>query len=120
MIEKHFTLSKLMYGSDARNSTEPEEFKRLVSDIRSVEIALASRVDKNVKVKELAEMKTIFEKSIVAAKELTEGHMIRYEDMAFKKPGNGIPARQFRELIGRVLKQNMKLDDQFTMEKFEE
>ena len=30
VLEKHFTLSQKMYGSDARHSTEPEDFKRLV------------------------------------------------------------------------------------------
>jgi N,N'-diacetyllegionaminate synthase len=41
VIEKHFTLSQKMYGSDAMNSTEPDEFKRLVDEIRQVEVALA-------------------------------------------------------------------------------
>ena len=30
VVEKHFTFSKLMYGSDAANSLEPEEFKKIL------------------------------------------------------------------------------------------
>ena len=53
VIEKHFTLSQKMYGSDASNSTEPDEFKRLVDEIRQLEIALNYNVDKDKKVKYL-------------------------------------------------------------------
>lgn len=119
IIEKHFTLSKLMYGSDARNSTEPEEFKRLVDDIRTVERALSSYVDKDKKVKDLLNMKRIFEKSIVASKDLKSGHIVSYEDLAYKKPGDGIPAREYKDIIGKKILFDMKADDKFTREALE-
>lgn len=119
IIEKHFTLSKLMYGSDAKNSTEPEEFKRLVDDIRAVERTLSANVDKDKKVKELADMKLIFEKSIVASTDLKKGHVLRYEDIAYKKPGDGIPAREFKNVIGKKLLIDLKADDQLTKQAFE-
>ena len=67
VIEKHFTLSKLMYGPDARFSAIPEEMKVLVENIRAVERALGNRIDKDVKAATLSQMKITFEKSIVAA-----------------------------------------------------
>lgn len=112
LIEKHFTLSKLMYGSDAKNSTEPQEFKQLIRDIRSVELALTNKIDKDEKVSSLAEMKTVFEKSIVSAKDLKSGHIIQIDDLAFKKPGNGISAANFKEIVGKKLKLNIKKDTQ--------
>jgi N,N'-diacetyllegionaminate synthase len=117
VVEKHFTLSKLMYGSDAKNSTEPEEFRRLVSDIRSVEVAVNARIDKDVKVGQLREMKYIFEKSIVASRDLPAGHVIAYADMAFKKPGDGMPARKFNTVIGKKLLKNISKDEQITIDK---
>ena len=68
VIEKHFTLSKKMYGSDAKYSTEPDEFKRLVDEIRQIEIANSSEVDKDKKVESLKDMKMTFEKSVVSSK----------------------------------------------------
>lgn len=38
-IERHITLDRTMYGSDQAASVEVEEFKRLVTDIRTVEAA---------------------------------------------------------------------------------
>lgn len=104
IVEKHFTLSKLMYGSDAKNSTEPKEFKDMVESIRAAELAMNCNVDKNEKVKELGNMKLVFEKSIVSSKDLNEGHVISAEDLNFKKPGDGIPAREYKNIIGRTIK----------------
>jgi len=41
-IERHITLDKTMYGSDQAASIEISELKRLVEDIRQVELALGS------------------------------------------------------------------------------
>jgi sialic acid synthase SpsE len=111
LIEKHFTLSKLMYGSDAKNSTEPEEFKHMVDNIRAAELAITSKIDKNEIVKKLGEMKFVFEKSIVSARELKEGHVISEEDLAYKKPGDGIPARAYKEIIGKTVKTTIQANE---------
>ncbi len=57
-IERHVTLSRHMYGSDAWNALEPKEFEFMVQQIRYVDRALASRgLDK---VKDLAEAREVF------------------------------------------------------------
>lgn len=119
VIEKHFTLSKKMYGSDAMNSTEPEEFKRLVDEIRQVELAFSSEVNKDQKVSSLRNMKFTFEKSIVAAKEIRSSTMIEFDDLAFRKPGDGIPARKYKQIIGKKLKGAVSRNHKFSFEDFE-
>ena len=119
VIEKHFTLSQAMYGSDAMNSTEPEDFKRLVDEIRQIEIALSSKVDKDEKVKSLENMKMTFEKSIVSSQSLNESDVIEFKDLAFKKPGDGIPAREYKKLVGKKLNKSMGKDSKFKWEDFE-
>lgn len=120
VVEKHFTLSKKMYGSDAMNSTEPDEFKRLVDEIRAVEIALNSRIDKDEKVKSLENMKITFEKSIVAAKDLVARHILTMNDIAFKKPGDGIKASKYKEVIGKRLKHAVIYNEKINWEDFDE
>lgn len=100
VIEKHFTLSKSMYGPDARFSVVPEEMKALVENIRSVEKALGNKIDKDANVATLTRMKTIFEKSIVTACDISADTILEEKHLAYKKPGDGVPARMFREILG--------------------
>jgi N,N'-diacetyllegionaminate synthase len=118
VVEKHFTLSRKMYGSDAKNSTEPEEFRHLVQSIRDAEKALNSKITKDEKVKSLGQMKLTFEKSIVSAVFLEAGTVVTREHLAFKKPGNGIPAREYKDLIGKRLVTRVMKDHKFVREDF--
>ncbi len=119
IIEKHFTLSKNMYGSDAKNSTEPDEFKRLVCEIRNIEKALNSNVDKDEKCAKLANMKTTFEKSIVSACDIRKGTIIEEKHLAYKKPGDGIPAREYLDLIGKKTIVDINVNEQLKYENME-
>lgn len=101
VIEKHFTLSRFMYGPDARFSATPEEMKNLVQNVREVENALSSAVDKDDKAELLKEMKVTFEKSIVSACDIPKGAILKEKHLAYKKPGDGIPARMFRKILGK-------------------
>ncbi|MBI3321942.1 MAG: N-acetylneuraminate synthase family protein [Candidatus Omnitrophica bacterium] len=100
-IEKHLTLSRRMYGSDARHSLEPREFAELVQGIRAIETMLQHPVDKDRLARELAPMKRIFEKSVVSLKDLPAGAPIPAEAVGMKKPGTGIPASQLTRIVGR-------------------
>jgi len=119
VIEKHFTLSQKMYGSDAENSTDPEEFKRLVEEIQQVEIAKSYKVNKDEKAKDLADMKIIFEKSIVSSREIKNNEKIQFEMLAFKKPGDGIPARDYKKILGKKIRIQVGENHKFKLEDFE-
>jgi N,N'-diacetyllegionaminate synthase len=118
VIEKHLTFSRKMYGSDAQNSLEPEEFRRMVQGIRETEILISSRLNKNI-VDHISEMKIIFEKSIVARRLLARGTVMTKEDLNFKKPGTGISAARWEELVGRRLKRDKPEDEMILAEDLE-
>jgi N-acetylneuraminate synthase len=59
-------------------------------------------------------MKRIFEKSIVAARDLPEGTILAEADLAFKKPGDGIPAALWRSLLGRRTTRPLAADHKLT------
>jgi N-acetylneuraminate synthase len=101
VIENHLTFSRLMYGSDARHSLQPEEFTDLVQGIRAVGIMLGARVDKDAMANQLSEMKRIFEKSVVTLVDIPAGAVITDIMIGLKKPGTGIPGRRFHEIIGQ-------------------
>ena len=99
VVEKHFTLSRDLYGADARFATEPLEFEDLVDGIRELETMLANPVDKD-DLEPYGEMKQVFEKSVVSTRQIPAGVAISREMVAVKKPGTGIPARRLKEVIG--------------------
>ncbi|MGI8423847.1 MAG: N-acetylneuraminate synthase family protein [Chloroflexota bacterium] len=110
VIERHFTFSRLMYGSDARHSLEPAELAELVQGIRLVEEMLGNPVDK-CDVSRFGEMKRIFEKSLVAVRPLPAGTVLRREMLGIKKPGTGVPAARLDQTIGRRLTRALAEDE---------
>jgi N,N'-diacetyllegionaminate synthase len=113
VIEKHFTFSRLMYGSDAANAMEPADFRQLADGLREIWTMTDNPVDKN-DISPYREMKTIFEKSIVIARPVAAGSMLEKADLAFKKPGDGISAARYRDILGRKVKETLTVNHKLT------
>ena len=109
VVEKHLTFSRAMYGSDARHSAEPEQFAELVRGIRAISTMLAQPVDKG-DCSAFADMKHIFEKSVVAARDIAAGTVIERGMLAVKKPGSGIPARDVGRVVGARARRDLAAD----------
>ncbi len=118
VFEKHFTLSKKMYGADARFSFEPNELKDYIKGLDFISKVLNNPVDKD-DIKKYKEMKYIFEKSIVASRDIEKGETLKMEDLAFKKPCDGIRADQFKLLIGKKIKRNYVKNDKYNFKDLE-
>jgi len=112
-VEKHFTLSRELYGPDAALALEPGELEDLVAGIREIEAMLASPVDKD-DVGPYTEMKRVFEKSVVSVREISAGAEISREMLAVKKPGTGIPAALLDEVVGRTARATIPADTVIT------
>jgi N-acetylneuraminate synthase len=113
VIEKHFTLSRGAYGPDAALGLEPPELQALVAGVRQIEAMLAAPVDKD-DVGQFAEMKRVFEKSVVAVADIRAGTRLEASMLAAKKPGTGIPARRLPELVGRKARVDISADSVLT------
>jgi N,N'-diacetyllegionaminate synthase len=118
VVEKHFAFSRLMYGSDAKHSMEPGEFSGFCRGLREIWRMNASPVDKN-DTTPYADMKRIFQKSIVTSRALPAGTTLVRDMLAFKKPGDGIPAAAYREVLGRRLRSAVSADHQLSTRDFE-
>jgi sialic acid synthase SpsE len=113
VVEKHFTLSRELYGPDAALAAEPDELEELVEGVREIETMLASPVDKD-DLAPFAEVKRVFEKSVVAAADIPAGAVIERGMLAAKKPGTGIPARRLEEVVGRTARTDIPADTVLT------
>lgn len=114
-VEKHFTFSTLMYGSDAKHSMEPKEFRDMVSWLREAAAMRDHKVDKS-DIAPYRDMKRIFEKSVVTAEALRKGVKIERAHLSFKKPGDGIPAAHWRQVAGRTAIRDLPADHKITPE----
>ncbi len=111
VLEKHFTLSKSMYGPDASFSLEPGEMIQFVKEVRDAELADKAQYIKDDFDEYLTEMKTTFQKSIVASSDISSGTKIEKKHLAYKKPFTGISAANYKLVIGRILNKNLKKNE---------
>ena len=117
VIEKHITFSKLMYGSDAFNALEPNEFKNFCKYLRQAFEIKNNKVNKD-DITFLKTTKKIFEKSIVTSKDITKYSKIKLTDLCFKKPGDGIPASQYKKILGKKFLKNLKKNHKLRINDF--
>jgi len=117
VIEKHFTFSRKMYGSDAQHSLEPDEMIDLVQGVRAIETMMAAPVEKD-QVEPYNEMKQIFEKSLVAQVDIPAGAILTRELVGIKKPGTGLSAARLDEFLGRKVRDNISAGTMFAENDF--
>jgi N-acetylneuraminate synthase/N,N'-diacetyllegionaminate synthase len=116
LIEKHFTLDKALDGPDHRFSADPAELKALVSSVRTLEQSLGSP---NVGLTESEKSgRKDFRLSCVAATDLQSGHIIKEEDVIFRRPGSGLPPKALSWLLGLKLTRNTNRGHAFVSEDF--
>ena len=114
ILEFHAVFSRESFGPDASSSLEIDEIANLVKSTQNIAIAKDNPVDKSDTDK-FSELKLIFEKSLAVNKDLTKGHTLTFEDLEAKKPKTyGIDASDFRKVIGKELKMDIKKWDFLT------
>jgi N,N'-diacetyllegionaminate synthase len=101
LIEKHFTLDRSMEGPDHRASLEPDELKRMIEDIRTVESSLGDGVKRLMP----SEQNTldVARRSLVARRNLTVGEKLEAGSLVALRPGTGIPPSELEAIVGRSL-----------------
>ena len=111
VLEVHVTLSREMFGPDVPASVTTSELRQLVEGVRFIEKMKANPVDKDAMAQEMAPLRELFTKSVVARVDLSAGTMLREEHLTVKKPGTGIPADRLHEAVGRRLRRSVKADE---------
>ncbi|AMV71854.1 N-acetylneuraminate synthase [Desulfuromonas carbonis] len=109
VIEKHFTLDRSLPGPDHKASLEPAELRQMVRSIRDVEQALGTGT-KHPTPSELKNM-AVARKSLVAACTIRSGEPFTAENLAVKRPGNGLSPMHQWELLGRKAGKDFAVDE---------
>ena len=117
IIERHFTDTRYRIGPDISCSMDPSELRLLI--YRSVEIYTATR-NKKQRSKSEESVYKFARGSIVSEKNLEAGHIITESDIWARRPGDGeISVEYFYDLIGKKLKNRVKINQQLKFVDFE-
>jgi N,N'-diacetyllegionaminate synthase len=119
VIEVHITFSKKMFGPDVPVSLDFEQLKSLVEGVGFIEKALNHPVDKDKIADELKELRSIFNKSIVAGTDIPANSVLSEELLAFKKPGTGLTPNKIESVLGRKVKRDIKTNEQIKLQDLE-
>jgi len=109
VIEKHFTIDRLLPGPDHKASIEPGELAMLVRSVREVEAALGTAI-KSPAASELGN-RNVARKSIVAARNIRRGETFSLDNVCVKRPGGGLSPFKYWELLGRSAKSEYREDE---------
>jgi 2,4-diacetamido-2,4,6-trideoxy-beta-L-gulose transferase len=108
VIEKHFTLDRTLPGPDHEASTEPDEFRRMVEEIRMVEQALGA--GHKLPTASEWENRRRVRRSLVARTAIRAGEAFTTENLDAKRPADGVPASRYGEFLGRIARRDYEPD----------
>jgi N-acetylneuraminate synthase len=98
MVEKHFTLDRSKAGPDSQFSLEPDEFKAMVSAVRTAEKAIG-RVHYGVSEQESSSR--VFRRSLFVVQDISAGERFTAENVRSIRPGHGLHTRYLDDVLGR-------------------
>ena len=127
VVEKHFSLSRDLWGADHKVSMTSGEMKEMVDAIRSGKY---KDIDEGeyygTKEKELEGANNMFRpyfnKALMAGADIPEGAIITKEMVFAMRPkmyAGGLPAERFYDVVGKRAKNNLKKYDPLVMEVLE-
>lgn len=99
IVEKHFTLRRSDGGPDSAFSMEPEEFSRMVSEVRQAERALG-KVSYERSPEEVANL--TFRRSLFVVADIKAGETFSPANVRSIRPGQGLAPRFMNEVMGQV------------------
>jgi pseudaminic acid synthase len=98
IIEKHLTASRSTPGPDSAFSLEPDEFREMVSAIRTAERSLGS-IHYGATPSELGMLK--FRRSLFIVADVKAGEMFTEKNVRSIRPGHGLHPRHLPDVLGR-------------------
>ncbi len=110
IVEKHFILDRTLGGSDAAFSMEPEEFSKMVENIRNVEKILG-----NVKY-DITDNERNKRRSLYAKKDIQKGEIFTQDNVGSYRPGFGLSPQYWDAIINKSSNRIIRRGDILTTE----
>jgi pseudaminic acid synthase len=104
IIEKHFIIDKSIGGPDASFSMEPEEFRVMVRDIRTVEKSIGTV---SYELDESALKNKEFSRSLFVSSGIAKGEIFTESNIKSVRPFYGLHTRYFESVLGRRAREDI-------------
>ena len=117
IIEKHFSLSRDLWGADHKVSMTPDEFEQMVKAARKTQASKLTNLGSTDKLLQDEEVvfRPIFRKILRASRDLKEGEILEKNDIYAMRPQedaqDGLPSEDYEKVLGKKLKKDIKKYD---------
>lgn len=116
VAEVHFTLDRSLKRQDYQVAFEPDELKSMVDWIRIIPVL------EGLHVKRITETEKKWRrngrKSLIAARDMKTGEIIKREDIKIMRPGTGFHVKDLDIVTGRTLKRNLEKNELIPFDAF--
>lgn len=116
MIEKHFILNRSIGGPDAAFSMAEEDFKQMVTDIRTTESAIGTI---SYKLTNSARKNRDFCRSLYVVENIKAGERLTDRNIRSIRPGYGLHPQYLGSVVGRIAKVDLELGTALNFEDLE-
>jgi sialic acid synthase SpsE len=106
VVEKHLTYDKNAQGPDHAASADPTEFADFVRLIRAAEKLRGIGPKRVLEIEN--DVRSVSRQSLVIARDLCAGDVIREDDLTVQRPGTGIAASEVQVAVGRRARQALR------------
>jgi pseudaminic acid synthase len=104
IIEKHFIIDKSIGGPDASFSMEPEEFRVMARDIRTVEKSIGTV---SYELDETALKNKEFSRSLFVSSGIAKGEIFTEHNIKSVRPFYGLHTRYFESVLGKRAREDI-------------
>jgi N,N'-diacetyllegionaminate synthase len=108
IVTKHLAISRADKGPDWQVCLEPHTMKESVRWARDTKKSVSVR-SKKLAAEENKD-RLVMRRSIVAARNIKAGQVIKRQDIIFKRPGTGMSPSRYDELIGKAVRRDIMPD----------
>ncbi len=110
ILERHYTDTRYRKGPDIINSMDPAELRFLIDRSREIHTALNNPKERTGPEEDVYRFARA---SVVADRDLPEGHVIAEADIWARRPGSGeIPGYDFDKVVGKTLTRAVTRNEQ--------
>jgi N-acetylneuraminate synthase/N,N'-diacetyllegionaminate synthase len=108
LVEKHFTIDRRLPSGDQEVSIEPQELAKLA---KYADLCHVTRDDEKEVREDEAAIADWARHSVVTAEPIDSGEKFTDENLTTKRPGTGIPADEFYDVVGGAAVRNLDANE---------